>query len=237
LLFVLFVCYLCCSFVICVVRLLFVLFICYLCFSFVICVVRLLFVLFVCYLCCSFVICVVHLLFVLFVCYLCCSFVICVVQCIVCVYMCTVLLPPGDNPVAVNKYIISLLPLTSSVSAPIWSRHLVWCEGISPLNLALSCLTSITLLSVTDFAVNLLVGGQRFKYFVAGSFSSGNDDERQIAHADCHLKLLGFLIFIGPYIIIYSYSTTNKMHLLSQIIYSCKTLYMFRTVFPSIIRS
>jgi len=34
-----------------------------------------------------------------------------------------------------------------------------------------------------------------------------------------------------------SYSTTNKMQLLSQIIYSCKTLYMFRTVFPSIIRS
>ena len=34
-----------------------------------------------------------------------------------------------------------------------------------------------------------------------------------------------------------SYSTTNKMHLLSQIIYSCKTLYLFRTVFPSIIRS
>jgi len=27
-----------------------------------------------------------------------------------------------------------------------------------------------------------------------------------------------------------SYSTTNKIHLLSQIIYSCKTLYMFRTV-------
>ena len=31
--------------------------------------------------------------------------VICVVLCIVCVYMCTVLLPPGDNPIAVNKYI------------------------------------------------------------------------------------------------------------------------------------
>jgi len=27
------------------------------------------------------------------------------------------------------------------------------------------------------------------------------------------------------------------MHLLSQIIYSCKTLYVFRTVFPSVIRS
>jgi len=37
---------------------------------------------------------------------------------------------------------------------------------------------------------------------------------------------------MGPY----SYSTTNKMHLLSHIICSCKTLYMFRTVFPSIIR-
>jgi hypothetical protein len=34
-----------------------------------------------------------------------------------------------------------------------------------------------------------------------------------------------------------SYSTTNKMYLLSQIICSCKTFYMFRTVFPSIIRS
>jgi len=35
----------------------------------------------------------------------------------------------------------------------------------------------------------------------------------------------------------YTYSTTNKMHLLSQIIYSCRILYMFRAVFPSIIRS
>jgi hypothetical protein len=33
---------------------------------------------------------------------LCCS-------CIVCVLMCTALLPPGVNPIAVNKYIISYL--------------------------------------------------------------------------------------------------------------------------------
>ena len=33
----------------------------------------------------------------------------------------------------------------------------------------------------------------------------------------------------------YSQSTTNKMQLFS--IYFCKTLYMFQTVFPSIIRS
>ena len=42
------------------------------------------------------------------------------------------------------------------------------------------------------------------------------------------------LIFIGPCMVIYSYSTTNRMYLLSGIIYSCKTLYMFRTVLPSI---
>jgi len=40
-------------------------------------------------------------------CYLCCSVVIRVVLYIVCVYMCTALLSPGDNPIALNKYIIS----------------------------------------------------------------------------------------------------------------------------------
>jgi len=45
------------------------------------------------------------------------------------------------------------------------------------------------------------------------------------------------LILICLCIVIYSYSTTNKMHLLSQIIYSCKMLYIFWTVFLSIIRS
>jgi hypothetical protein len=52
-----------------------------------------------------------------------------------------------------------------------------------------------------------------------------------------HSQVSSVLMFIGPCIFMYSYSTTNEMHLLSQIIYSCKTLYMFRTVFPSIIRS
>jgi hypothetical protein len=36
---------------------------------------------------------------------------------------------------------------------------------------------------------------------------------------------------------LHSHTTTKKMRLLSQIIYSCKTLYMFRAVFPFIIRS
>jgi hypothetical protein len=48
---------------------------------------------------------------------------------------------------------------------------------------------------------------------------------------------LAHLIFRGPCIVIHSLSTTNKRHLLSQIIYFCKTLYMLQTVFPSIIRS
>jgi hypothetical protein len=41
--------------------------------------------------------------------FLCCSMycLFCVVLCIVCVQMCIVLLPPGGNPIAVNKYIIS----------------------------------------------------------------------------------------------------------------------------------
>jgi hypothetical protein len=46
-----------------------------------------------------------------------------------------------------------------------------------------------------------------------------------------------FSILISPCIVIYFYSTTKKRQPLSQFIYSCKTLYMFRTVFPSIIRS
>jgi len=41
------------------------------------------------------------------------------------------------------------------------------------------------------------------------------------------------LIFISPCIVIYSYSTTKKIHLFSQIIYFCKTLYMFRSFRPS----
>ena len=47
------------------------------------------------------------------------------------------------------------------------------------------------------------------------------------------LKVVMVYIRIFPF----SYSTTNEMHLLSQMICSCKTLYMFRTVFLSIIRS
>jgi len=45
------------------------------------------------------------------------------------------------------------------------------------------------------------------------------------------------LTFRGPYIVIYFYSKTNQMHNISNLFYFGTTLYMFRTVSPSIIRS
>jgi hypothetical protein len=46
-----------------------------------------------------------------------------------------------------------------------------------------------------------------------------------------------FLTFIVPRFVIYFYIKTNQMHQFLKFIYFCITLYMFRTVFPSIIRS
>ena len=40
-----------------------------------------------------------------YVCSILCILFHCVALCIVCVSVCTVLLPPGVNPIAVNKYI------------------------------------------------------------------------------------------------------------------------------------
>jgi len=45
------------------------------------------------------------------------------------------------------------------------------------------------------------------------------------------------LTFIGPCIVLYFYSKTNQMHNISKLFYFVVALYMFRTVFPSIIRS
>jgi len=45
------------------------------------------------------------------------------------------------------------------------------------------------------------------------------------------------LTFVGPCFVIYFYSKTNPMHNISNLFYFGTTLYMFRTVFPSIIRS
>ena len=43
--------------------------------------------------------------------------------------------------------------------------------------------------------------------------------------------------FVGPCIVIYFYSKTNQMRNISNLFYFGTTLYMFRTVSPSIIRS
>ena len=43
--------------------------------------------------------------------------ILCVVLCIFCVQMCTVLLPPGGNSIAVNKYIISKVAFRNFANA------------------------------------------------------------------------------------------------------------------------
>jgi hypothetical protein len=44
-----------------------------------------------------------------------------------------------------------------------------------------------------------------------------------------------FLTFVGPCIVIYFYSKTNQIHIISNLFYFGTTLYMFRTVVLSII--
>ena len=66
-------------------------------------------------------------------CYLCCSVFICVVLCTVCVQTCTVLLPPGVNPIAVNKYIVSchiIYHVISYIISYIISYHVMSCHII-----------------------------------------------------------------------------------------------------------
>ena len=46
-----------------------------------------------------------------------------------------------------------------------------------------------------------------------------------------------FLTSVSPCVVIYSYIKTNQMHNISNLFYFGTTLYMFRTVFPSIVRS
>jgi len=48
--------------------------------------------------------------------------------------------------------------------------------------------------------------------------------------------MVSFLTFIGPCIVIYFYSKTNEMHQFHKFIYFEVALYMFRAVFPSIIK-
>jgi len=52
-----------------------------------------------------------------------------------------------------------------------------------------------------------------------------------------HKYKIFYLTFVGPCIVIYFYSKTNQMHNISNLFYFRTTFYMFRTVFPSIIRS
>jgi len=52
-----------------------------------------------------------------------------------------------------------------------------------------------------------------------------------------HIKTNFYSTFVGQCIVIYLYSKTNQMHSISNLSYFGTTLYMFRTVSLSIIRS
>jgi len=107
--------------------------------------------------------------------------------------------------------------------------YITGCERVvmlinSILNMSLSCLLSVPFISINVYiAHSFFFGFQKKNYALSNA----------VCGSWC---LFCVLIFLSPCIVIYSCSTTNKIHLLSQIIYSCKTLYVFRTVFPSIIR-
>ena len=51
------------------------------------------------------------------------------------------------------------------------------------------------------------------------------------------MLLVAFMTSVGLCIVIYFYSKTNQRHNISNLFYFGTTLYMFRTVFPSFIRS
>jgi len=44
-------------------------------------------------------------------------------------------------------------------------------------------------------------------------------------------------MFVGPCVVIHVHTKTNQMNNISNLFYFGTTLYMFRAVFPSIIRS
>ena len=52
-----------------------------------------------------------------------------------------------------------------------------------------------------------------------------------------NVRVIHNLTFVGPCIVIYFYSKTNQMHIISNLFYFGTTLYMFLTVSSSIIRS
>jgi len=54
---------------------------------------------------------------------------------------------------------------------------------------------------------------------------------------DPFVFVFGFSTLVGPCIVIYFYSKTKQVHNILNLFYFGTTLYMFRTVSPSIIRS
>ena len=58
-----------------------------------------------------------------------------------------------------------------------------------------------------------------------------------IKDVQAEMFIILFFTFVGPCIVIYFYSKTNQRHNISNLFHFGTTLYMFRTIFPSVIRS
>jgi hypothetical protein len=74
-----------------------------------------------------FMLCILTIMFIYSYCYMCSVLYIlfhCVVLCFVCVQMCTVLLPPGVNPIAVNKHIILYRMKVYCISSVLLCKYL-----------------------------------------------------------------------------------------------------------------
>jgi len=122
--------------------------------------------------------------------------------------MCTVLLPPDVNPIAVNKYI--------NINRLYISRRLNCIQNLSSSYL-LSKHGKIKIIKTYKTVI--------FPFHLYNSETRSRSDS------------LRNLTFAGPGIAIYFYSKTNQIHNISNLFYFGTTLYMFRTVSPSIIRS
>jgi hypothetical protein len=85
----------------------------------------------------------------------------------------------------------------------------------------------------------LLLSVRDGRTWSASSFGRFNPGECCVLQQNRYVTEIILLntTFVGPCIVIYFYSKTNQMHNISNLFYFGATLYMFRTVSPSIIGS
>ena len=76
-------------------------------------------------------------------------------------------------------------------------------------------------------------------YFVRSLYRLNYPNSRETLRGERNImcNMVPYLTFVRPCIVIYFYSKTNQMHNISNLFYFGSTIYMFRTVSPSVISS